>query len=448
MKGKPLFRKTAGQECRWGLVLFAWLVTTIGALSSAAATPSSAKQQVEALVATLQSKADQKEKADACRELARIGTKEAVAPLAALLGDESLSHMARYGLETIPGSAVDQAFRDALGKLNGRVLVGVIASIGVRKDAKAVKPLTKLVQDSDPEVAQAAALALGRIGNASAAKALQQALPSASPTNQPALCEGLLRCAEALDREGQRNQAIAIYDQLRNLQEPPPVRAAALRGAILLRREQGRTLLLESARSQDFGVFQTAMRISAEVPGAELTGLLVAELGGLPARHQVLLIQTLGRRSDPGALPALLAAARNGSKPVRLAAIRALAEIGSNSALPVFVGLLGDSDPEIAQLAEESLASLHGKEVDNAVMIMLSSPAVNRRLVGMELVARRRMVNAAPDLAAAAGDLDLKIRVFAVRRLGELAARTNSRASCGSWNGRAPLRTTKRSSRP
>ena len=72
--------------------------------------------------------------------MARIGNKDAVAPLAALLPDEKLSHMARYGLETIPSSAVDKALRDAAGKLQGRLLVGVIGSIGVRRDAKAVEP--------------------------------------------------------------------------------------------------------------------------------------------------------------------------------------------------------------------------------------------------------------------------------------------------------------------
>src|ERR1039458_7304995 len=66
------------------------------------------KEQVAKLCAVLRSDAPQKEKADACRELARIGTKEAVAPLAALLPDEKLSHMARYGLETIPDAAVDK----------------------------------------------------------------------------------------------------------------------------------------------------------------------------------------------------------------------------------------------------------------------------------------------------------------------------------------------------
>jgi len=421
MKEKPPFRKTARQERRPSLVLLARLVATMGALSSAIATPPSTEQQVQALVFKLGFNGDQKEKADACRELARIGTADAVAPLAALLGDESLSHMARYALETIPSSAVDKAFRNALGKLNGRQLVGVIGSVGVRRDAKAVGPLTKLLRDSDPDVAPAAARALGKIGNASAAEALQMALPGVSPANQPAFCEGLFQCAEALDRKGERKQAIAIYDQVRSVQGPQQLRIAALRGAILARREKGWALLLDSARSQDFEVFQAAMRISAEVPGAEVTRLLAAELAALPADHQVLLAQTLGWRLDPAALHALFDAARTGPKPTRVAAIRAIAQIGSTSAVPVFEALLGDSDSEISQLAQESLASLQGKQVDDAVMTMLSNPNVKRRLTGMELVVRRRMIGAVPELTAAAGDLDSKIRVFAEQRLGELA---------------------------
>jgi len=116
------------------------------------------KQQVDKLIAVLKSDAPHKEKADACRLLALVGTKDAVAPLAALLGDEKLSHMARYGLEPIPDPAVDEALRDSLGKLKGRPLVGVIGSIGVRRDTKAIRPLAKMLLSPDDQVAQAIGL--------------------------------------------------------------------------------------------------------------------------------------------------------------------------------------------------------------------------------------------------------------------------------------------------
>lgn len=102
-------------------------------------------------------------KAKACQRLAVIGDRSAVPALAALLGDEKLGHYARTGLEPMPDPAAGDALRAALGQLKGRLLVGVINSIGLRKDAKAIEPLAKLMYDRDPQVATAASAALGRI---------------------------------------------------------------------------------------------------------------------------------------------------------------------------------------------------------------------------------------------------------------------------------------------
>jgi HEAT repeat protein len=402
-------------------ILVIALLLTFAASPFAKAAQPTTKDQVAKLTAVLKSDAPQKEKADACRELARIGTKDAVAPLAALLSDEKLSHMARYGLETIPDPSVDKALREAAGKLQGRMLVGVVGSLGVRRDTKAVKVLTKLLHDSDNDVAQAAGRALGSIGTPPAAKALLDALPGVSPANQLAFCEGLLRCAEAAAAKGNRKEAMGIYDRLREVKAPHQVRAAALRGAILTRQTDGLPLLSTALHGDDFTLVLAAVRTAQEMPGSQVTRLLAGELAALPADRKVVVIQTLAKRGDDAALPALFVAARGGEKPVRIAAIRALAEIGKPAALPVLVDLLGDADLEIAQAAQESLASLPGKEVDAAIMTMLAEGATPRRLTAMELVVRRRMVSAIPALLNAAGDTDAKVRTAAVSKLGELA---------------------------
>src|ERR1035441_3236263 len=114
-------------------ILLATLLLTSATATFAKPAQPTTKEQVAKLCAVLSSDAPQKDKADACRELARIGTKDAVAPLAALLAYEQLSHGARYGLETIPDAAVDKALRDAAGKGPGRQFVGVIGSLGDRR---------------------------------------------------------------------------------------------------------------------------------------------------------------------------------------------------------------------------------------------------------------------------------------------------------------------------
>jgi HEAT repeat protein len=401
------------------------MVAAVLALSCAASfaqspQPTGAEQEKK-LIAVLQSSAPDKEKADACRELARIGTKDAIAPLAALLPDEKLSHMARYGLETIPSPAVDEALRAAAGKLHGKLLVGVIGSIGVRRDTKAVKLLANLLHDSDNDVTQAAARALGKVGDQAAAKALLDALPSVSQANQLAFCEGLLRCAETAAASGNRKGAIAIYDRLRELSAPHQVRTAALRGAILTRQEAGLPLLAPALHSDDYTMALAAVRTSQEMPGTPVTRLLAGELAGLPADRKILVIQTLANRGDAAASPALFTAARSGEKSVRLEAIRALAEMGNPSDLPVLMDLLSDTDHDIAQAAQEGLASLPGKDVDAAIMTMLADGAGTHRIIAMDLIVRRRMTSAVPALLDAAGGSDSKLRIAAVQKLGELA---------------------------
>ena len=372
------------------------------------------------LIAVLKSDASHKEKADACRQLAIIGTKKAVAPLAALLGDEKLSHMARYGLEPIPDPAVDEAFRNALGKLEGDPLVGVIGSIGVRRDAKAVPALAKLLH-RPAGVAQAASRALGSIGTADAAKALIGALLADSTTiNALARYEGLLRCAERLVAEGQRDEAVGIYDYLRKLPAPHQVRGGALRGAILTRGKDGVPLLREHVSSDDYILFSAAVQAAQELPGAEVTEALTAGLNELPADNQILVIQTLGKRADAAALPVLFALASSGSKAVRVAAIRALPEIGHPSAVPVLEGLLADADDEISQAAQEGFAALPGREADAAVMSMFSSSETSRRLTALELIGRRRMTAAVGELLKVAREADPKVRPAALSKVGEL----------------------------
>jgi HEAT repeat protein len=201
-----------------------------------------AKGQEAKLIAVLNSDAPQKDKADACRLLAIVGTKNAVAPLAALLDDEKLAHMARYGLEPNPDPSVNVALRDALGKVKGLHLVGVIGSLGVRKDAAAVEPIGKLLCDKECVVKQAAARALGRIGTPEAAKAIDGALAGVDDCCKLAFCEGLLRAAEGLARSGNKDAAVAICDKLSKESVAPQVKLGAAKKARMLRQVPGKGL--------------------------------------------------------------------------------------------------------------------------------------------------------------------------------------------------------------
>jgi HEAT repeat protein len=102
-------------------------------------------------------------RAKACQRLAVVGDRSAVPVLAPLLADPKLSHYARTALEPLPDSSADDALRGALPKVKGNLLVGVINSIGHRRDAGAIGALERLRHDPDIQVAQAADAALARV---------------------------------------------------------------------------------------------------------------------------------------------------------------------------------------------------------------------------------------------------------------------------------------------
>ncbi len=382
----------------------------------ATTTTHSFAQEAE-LLSVLRSDATLQEKSAACRQLARIATKEAVPTLAALLGDEKLSHMARYALEGIRDPLVDDALRDALGKVQGQPRLGVIGSLGARRDAKAVDALAGLLKETD--TAGAAARALGNIGTAEAAKALEDALTDATGGNQTATCEGLLRCAEALATDGQSAPSQAIYDRLRELADAPPqVRGAALRGAILARGKDGVPLLVEALHGSDYALAAAAVRSAMESPSSEITDALVAELPKVPAERQGLLILALADRGEARVVPTVLQAAQSEDGQLRILAFRALKRVGDASCVPALLDAAAEGSADVAQAAMESMESLQDKSVDEQVAARLSEAQGKMRIVLMELAGRRRTAAAVPALWLAASDADSKVRIAALASLG------------------------------
>ncbi|MGA4577537.1 HEAT repeat domain-containing protein [Limisphaera sp. VF-2] len=377
-----------------------------------------------ALLATLQSPdASLKDKADACRELARVGSTRAVPVLTALLTDTQLGHMALYALEPLPGEEANQALRQALSQAKGRALVGVITSLGVRRDADAVPLLQPFLSASDPDIRQAAALALGNIGTLPAVGALQSALVRADAHGRASLVKGLLRAAERRSSDGDRRTALNIYEQLRARADlPPPLLAAAWRGAILVRGSREVAVLQQAIESPELSVVHAGLRAAMEMPDPAVTRALADVLPRLQPERQLLVLETLAVRRDAQALPVLLRATNSLDRAVQLTAFRALGELGDPRAAGPLTSWIMDSDPERRELARAALASLPGAGVDRLILGMLDRSDPATQLAGLDLVARRRLAAALPRLLRLATAEEPAVRQAALKQVGELGA--------------------------
>ena len=375
-------------------------------------------QDSAALAAILKSDAPKAEKAITCKRLAVFGNEDAVPALAPLLEDAELASWARIALEAIPGPAADKALLDALDKVNGRLLIGVINSIAVRRNAEAVDALAKALKHDDGDVASAAAAALGRIGGAKATATLEAALKDAPEGVLSAVAEGCVYCAEQMMQNGKSEAAAKLYDRIRQADVPKQRIVEATRGAILARGTDGVDLLVEQLQSNDKKLLQIALMTARELKGDGVTEALVANLAKVPADRQPLVIIALADRGDASVLPAMLKAAKDGPDSVRVAAIGVVKQLGDASCIADLLEIAAESDDEAAQAARDALKSLPGEGVDKEIAARLDQAKGATREVLIVLVGQRR-IPAVPALLKAAGDNDAAVRAAALTALGQ-----------------------------
>ncbi len=399
------------------LLAVAAVVTT--ASVRAADKPDAAKERELQLIAVLES-ADSPpaEKAITCKKLAVFGSKDAVPALAPLLNDEQLISWARIALEAIPGPEADKALRDAMGTLKGRSLIGVINSLGNRRDASAVAGLTERLKDPDAEIASVAAVALGKIGSESAIKALRQGLAGAPKSVRSAVAEGCIYSAERLLAEGKAGDAAAIYDEVRAADVPKPRILEATRGAILARKSEGIPLLVEQLRSDDKQLFQMGLMTARELSGKAVADAVAAEMAKAMPQRSALLLSVLADRGDVSASPFMLKLATSGAKPTRIAAIGALKNSGDAISVPTLLEIAVEADEEVAGAAKTALAEMPGKEIDAQIVKRLAAAQGKTRLV-LIVLAGQRQVAVTPALLKAIDDSDAQICSAALTALGE-----------------------------
>ncbi|UCG46329.1 MAG: HEAT repeat domain-containing protein [Phycisphaerales bacterium] len=399
---------------------FSWCVIfTIVAASAGivAGEPSAADAKQRELIAVLQSDAPKAEKAITCKRLAIYGTGQSVPVLAPLLADKELASWARIALEAIPGPAADAALRSALGKLEGRLLVGTINSIGVRRDVRAVDALVQKLDDANADIASAAAVALGHIGGESAAGALTQSLADAPAAVRSAVAEGCIICAERLLVNDRTAEAVKLYDTVRKANVPDQRHLEAIRGAILARRSAGIPLLIEQLRAQDKKRLGVGLRTARELPGRDVTEALAAELARLSPGRRPLLLLALADRSDSAVLPTVRRAAQSGPNNLRITAIRILIRLGDVSCVPILLEAATQEDAELEQAAMETLVRLPGEDVDADLLARLPKARGKLRRILIELAGQRQIGRALAAVVPSLQDADAGIRGAAVRTI-------------------------------
>ncbi|MGC8887154.1 MAG: HEAT repeat domain-containing protein [Verrucomicrobiia bacterium] len=391
------------------------------------------KGEQKKLLDIIQTSTNLHEKVVACKRLAVIGDQESIPALSKLLEDPQMHHMARFALEPNPSPLVDEVFRSALGKLQGKLLIGVINSIGVRRDAAATPQLVNLLKSSEPEVAGAAGAALGRIGTPEAAKALKKAISSAQGALKEDLVCSAILCGERLYSSGKNSDAVQLLDFVRNSDIPRHLKMAATRGAILARGDDGLSLLIDQLKSDDDGMFAVGLRVAREFNSPKTTSALIDLYSKIAASSKQnvyrlsALLEAIGDRKDPAVAPlAIKVLTDDRTLPtLQLSAIKVISKIGDESAVPALLKVAAKGNTDAAKAAYNCLITIGGKDAESAIANAIKIGGDEEKIVAIKIASERNIQSAIPVLLISANSQNKTIRMAAITAVGAIGEQSH-----------------------
>lgn len=364
------------------------------------------------------SDASENDRAQACQDLAAIGTEAAVPALAQLLDDPKFSHYARYGLQGIPSPAAGKALLAATERLQDDLLVGVINSLGARGEEAAVDRLVELLE-GEPSQTQAAAAALVEIGTNEALLSLSN-LPDDSAST---LANVLLQRADMFTAHGRTEEAFLLYRQLLNRPVADHIAKAASLGLVQVSPEPQAVeeveRMLTSSKDWEFEAGLQAVVRSKVTAAAKL---LAGAMGKASPPRQLALLAAIESRGEPAALPAVRLALQSGDKAVQSAAIAALGSLGQAADVAPLLKLASSEDRSLSRSALEALATIEADQVEQAILQLLDTNVQQQQAIAIQIVGRRRIAAAGPQLLKLAQSASgPKLRLAAIESLAQIA---------------------------
>ena len=304
------------------------------------------------------------------KQLEFIGREECVAALTTLLKDDDaeLRDLACRALTHNPAAQANASLVAALEKAQDEAWkVTLLNALGARRDQASVAALATPLGSSQTSVAQAAALALGKIGTPEALKLLQAARPGAAGALRVSVGEAMLCCAERLLADGKKTEAVALYETLAYAKESRPVRLGALQGRL---RASGPTvaMVLDLLGDADADARAIAAGAIAQLP-ADANATLLAGYAKLPTAGKVLLLAGLARRGETKAAALAQEAVQGDVPELKQAGLSALAKVGDSTCVPQLIALMEAGGP-LGTIASDSLNMMAGNGVDERLVTL------------------------------------------------------------------------------
>jgi HEAT repeat protein len=298
--------------------------------------------------------------------LSSAGTPSAISDIEALLADPQLRDPARRALGRIPGKAATAALTRALATAGAEFLPQLIATLGERRDPRALEPLAGLargaVQPLDVRVP--AALALARIGEPRALETILAVLEAAGPRQPASLLDALLAMAERLDAAGERSLAAGLYRQLLEKAAGESARCAALLALATPPTTSQLPILLPALGSDSPRLRRLAGELLGGLGGEAADRELLARLERARGPEKAAILRVLSVRRTPGIAELLESATRDEDLDVKITALELSGGLGDPALEPLLLEAAREGSGPVRAVALESYLELAGRRLE------------------------------------------------------------------------------------
>jgi HEAT repeat protein len=190
-------------------------------------------------------------------------------------------------------------------------------------------------------------------------------------------------------------------------------------------RDTAADIVLDILRSDDQEMQAAAIAMVKEMPGTTVTEALAKELPKLSAKSQVQLLSALGDRGDIAARPAVVAAVKSEDESVRIAALRAIGQLGDDSSVELLAQAAAGAKGAEQKAARDSLYRLRGPNVDKVILEAIPKAEAETKVELISSVGQRNITAGVAALLETAKDSDRKVRTESLRTLKVVAGSEN-----------------------
>ena len=378
----------------------------------------------EKLIKILSGDATFASKQFASRQLRIIGSENSVPILTELLKNEKTSDLATYALENINGIKVDKALLETIPLVNKKTKLGIINTLAVRSNQSSVSGLSKLLEDSEIDIAVASARALGKIANKACSTTLNSYINSSNKQLKAVVLDSYLACADKMVIENNSKYAYDIYSKIYAGNNPSNIRKAALVGLI---------------NSADNKLRESTERISNEpdamkqVAISKLRELLedkdavkIAKLiPSLSSTNQIQLISVIEEISDNNCKPYILQTLDSEIAEVRISSIRALANVGDETDVMKLAEIASSNIESESEQARTSLRLLKGDKVDETILSNIQKVEESTKRELISAIASRNIRSGTNTVLQYSDSEDRLTKNVVYKTLGEIATDEN-----------------------